>query len=164
MDRLRELFEELGFSGVATFIASGNVIFGAQSDDAPVLEREIERHLQKHLGYEVPTFIRSPSELAAIAASEPVAPWGEMDGDASVYVMFLRTPADEGLQARFSDLCSATDHFQFSEREVYWLMPGKLSESPLFGSGVTKATGGVPHTARNMTSVRRLVAKHRGGD
>ncbi len=159
MDRLRELFGELGFSDVATFIASGNVIFSAPSTDADALERDIEAHLHQQLGYEVATFVRSPSELAAVAEREPVAPWGRGDED-SLYVMFLHAPPDAQMRDRFSDLSSATDDFQFYGREVYWLIRGKLSESPLFGPGVSKATGKVPNTTRNMTSVRRLVAKH----
>ncbi len=44
--------------------------------------------------------------------------------------------------------------------EAYWLIRGKLSESPLFGMDLTKVTGGAPTTMRNMTTVRRLVAKY----
>ena len=160
MDRLRELFGELGFSDVATFIASGNVIFSDESRDASTLEREIEAHLQRHLGYEVATFIRSPSELTAVAEREPVAPWGAGGTDDSLYVVFLDAPADAELRARFGDLCGATDDFQFAGREIYWLIRGKLSESPLFGPSVSKAMGKIRHTTRNMTSVRKLVAAH----
>ena len=47
----------------------------------------------------------------------------------------------------------------FEGREIYWSIAGKLSESPLFGPGITKAIGHAPSTTRNMTSVRKLVAK-----
>ena len=50
MDVLRTLFEELKFSGVETFIASGNVIFTAKSNDPQKLEQQIEAHLKKSLG------------------------------------------------------------------------------------------------------------------
>ena len=159
MDRLRELFGEMGFSDVETFIASGNVIFTA-SGDPDALEREIERHLEQELGYEVPTFIRSPSDLAVIAAFEPVAPWGEPGPDDSLYVLFLPAPPEADLGRRFKDLQTPTDDFQVRGREVYWLIRGKLSDSPLFGPGLAKATGKTPTTTRNMTSIRKLVAKH----
>jgi uncharacterized protein (DUF1697 family) len=38
MDRLRELFAELGFRNVATLIASGNVTFDASTAEAAKLE------------------------------------------------------------------------------------------------------------------------------
>ena len=66
MDALRRLFEELGFTNVETFIASGNVVFESKSRSAASLEKAIEAHLQKSLGYEVKTFIRSESEVAEI--------------------------------------------------------------------------------------------------
>ncbi|NNK48375.1 MAG: DUF1697 domain-containing protein, partial [Gemmatimonadetes bacterium] len=37
MNRLGELFEELGLSNVSTFIASGNVIFWTDSEDVEAL-------------------------------------------------------------------------------------------------------------------------------
>ena len=67
MERLRQLFEELGFAKVETFIASGNVIFESRSQSAPALQKKIESYLHKFLGYEVATFLRTDAELAKIA-------------------------------------------------------------------------------------------------
>ena len=41
MDRLRQLFEEMKFTGVATFIASGNVIFSSPARDGRKLAAQI---------------------------------------------------------------------------------------------------------------------------
>ncbi|MCY7378038.1 MAG: DUF1697 domain-containing protein, partial [Gemmatimonadaceae bacterium] len=57
-------FGALGFEDARTFIASGNVLFAARSDDAVALEHRIERHLEQALGYPVATFLRSPAQLA----------------------------------------------------------------------------------------------------
>ena len=59
MDHLRTLFAQMGFADVATFIASGNVIFDSPETDTVVLERTIEDGLQDMLGYRVDTFIRT---------------------------------------------------------------------------------------------------------
>jgi len=56
MDRLREVFEAAGFDDVATYIASGNVIFAAAEPDPYRLEREIERLLAEAFGFHVDTF------------------------------------------------------------------------------------------------------------
>ena len=68
MDRLREIFESLGFANVETFIASGNVVFETTALDTAALETRIAAALQAALGYEVATFIRTEAELARIAA------------------------------------------------------------------------------------------------
>ncbi len=159
MDRLREMFEELGFDQVATFIASGNVIFSTGSDDADALQTRIEKHLASRLGYDVPTFIRAPAELEALT-NHPLAQAAEGETpDTSLYVIFLREPASTELFAAFGSLTSEMDHFEVSGREVYWHIQGKLSESPLFARGLEKAIGNMLTTTRNMTTLRRLVAK-----
>ena len=161
MDRLRELVESLGFEQVETFIASGNVIFSSASRDVHAMEDRIARQLQEALGYEVPTLIRSRSELESIATFEPSEP---APSDQSVYVIFLREAADAELRRRLDDLGSDTDRFEFASREAYWLIRGKLSESPLFSMGLAKMTGGASTTMRNMTTVRKLVAKYPTSD
>ena len=50
MDQLRALFEAMKFKHVETFIASGNVVFDARTDDASALEQANETHLQRPLG------------------------------------------------------------------------------------------------------------------
>ena len=159
MDRLRQLFEELGFAEVSTFIASGNVIFSAGDTDTCELVDSIEGHLEGRLGYDVATFLRSPAELEAITAFEPEEVGANPASGQSLYVILLREPASDDLRATLGGLGSETDEFRFSQREIYWLIQGKLSESPLFGKGLDKALRGVPTTSRNMSTMRRLVTK-----
>src|SRR4051794_27306542 len=90
MDQLRTLFEQLQFSKVETFIASGNVIFDSPATDVQQIEQQIERHLQAALGYAVATFIRSAAELAAAAAYQPFTPAELAAESSSLYVAFLR--------------------------------------------------------------------------
>src|SRR5687768_18455045 len=90
MSDLRALFESLGFSSVETFIASGNVIFESPEENREVLEGRIAKHLQKSLGYEVATFIRSPAEITQIASYRPF-PASELATEgASLYIAFLQ--------------------------------------------------------------------------
>ena len=46
MNVLRQAFESLGFSGVATFLGSGNVVFETRATDVGTLEKKIERRLE----------------------------------------------------------------------------------------------------------------------
>ena len=71
-EELRRHFEEIGFEEVATFRASGNVIFSTPGSEAEAeLAQRVEAELGERLGYEVPVFLRSIEEVAAIAAREP---------------------------------------------------------------------------------------------
>lgn len=160
MDHLRSLFEEMGYTDVASFIASGNIIFSSASDDVTEHRTNIESHLESSLGYEVATFLRTPEELQSVAAFEAE---GHDGPDDSVYVVFTGEAVAPEVRDALAALESDMDSFEFRGREIYWLIRGKLSESPLFGGDVTKALKDVPNTTRNMTSVRKLVAKHGPG-
>lgn len=159
MEQLRALFAELGFANVATFIASGNVIFDAPAAHAPALEQQIENHVQQALGYEVATFLRSCAELAAIAACQPFpnnAPAADFHG---LYVAFLRTPPGEEAQQRLMKFRTPTDDFHVHGREMYWLCRTRISDSAFSGALLEK-TLGMPATMRNITTVRKLAAKY----
>ena len=156
MDRLRALFGEMGMSDISTFIASGNVIFRTDSHDVDAVTGQIERHLSQGLGYDVPTFLRSPMQLDEIASFVALDPGEGEVSERSVYVILLRTPASDELRLRFAGLCTEMDEFLVSETEVYWQIQGKLSDSPLFEAGLKAALQGLQTTTRNLNTLRRL--------
>jgi uncharacterized protein (DUF1697 family) len=159
MEHLRKLFEAQGFANVATFIASGNVIFETQAKNTQTLEQQIEAHLQQSLGYEVSTLIRSTSELAAVARYQPF-PAAEPDAEnSSLYIMFLRGPLSSEAQHKLMTLRTAIDDFHVHEREVYWLCRKKFSDS-LVNTALLAKTINMPSTTRNVTTVRKLAAKY----
>ena len=154
MDHLRSLFEELGFSAVSTFIASGNVLFEAAAGDAAAaLEARIEAHLETALGYAVATFLRTPQEMAAAAGLDPFPGAG---AERTLMVSFHKHPPDDALRARLDALRTPADDFRVEQREVYWLTGARMSDSPV-GPQVAKALAG--GTMRNATTVRKLAEK-----
>ncbi|MGW8281966.1 MAG: DUF1697 domain-containing protein [Gemmatimonadota bacterium] len=163
MDRLRELFEQLGLTDVSTIIASGNVIFAAEAHDPVALTAEIERHLARELGYDVPTFLRSPAELSQIVASGAAAADGVADDgtgpEKSVYVVFLREPASRSQRTNFEELNTDMDEFIVAGTEIYWIINGKLSDSPLFDRGLDGALEGASATMRNLNTLRRIAGR-----
>lgn len=157
MHRLRRLFEGLGLSRVETFIASGNVVFESRARDAGSLERTIEAHLRGELGYEVKTFLRTPAELAAVAGHDAF-PAISMDG-AALYIAFLgHVPAPDARRALLA-FSSDVQSFAVRQREVYWLVRQKISESVFSGARLEK-TLGQPATVRNVTTIRKLALKY----
>lgn len=72
-DKLRGVFERLGFTDVASVLASGNIVFSAPEQDAPALEQRIQSALVADLGIPGGTIIRALPELAALRADDPFA-------------------------------------------------------------------------------------------
>lgn len=158
METLRGLFEELGFTGVATFIASGNVIFETGARPEEILRKKIETHLRASLGYEVAVFLRTEGELAAVATHTPFSPT-ELESASALNVGFLQAPLDAEAQARLMKLKTPLDEFHIHARELHWLSRVKQSESKLTNAKIEKAIG-APITFRGMNTVRKLAAKY----
>ncbi|MEW6125824.1 MAG: DUF1697 domain-containing protein [Acidobacteriota bacterium] len=158
MDALRLLFEEMEFSNVETFIASGNVIFDSPGKHPQPLEQKIEKHLKEKLGYAVATFIRSTVELATIAQYQPFSD-AELSGEGhGIYIAFLPDEPTGEAQQKMLSMQTTVDAFHFHQREMYWLCRTRFSES-LFKGNMEKILG-MSATMRNSTTVKKLVAKY----
>ena len=156
MDRLRALFEELGFRNVETFIASGNVLFDAPARPVAGIERKIEAHLLEALGYEVETFVRPLSALAGVLASHPFVTATE-DGH-QLYIGFVHGPISDENSKRLAAINTTIDFFHTGECEIYWLCHRNMSETLVTMKSLEKAIG-MPATFRNVNTVRRLSAR-----
>ena len=157
MDKLREIFAGLGFDNVETFIASGNVIFDSKSKDGGALEKRIAAELERALGFEVATFVRTTKELAAI--SEYGAFPKALLGLAAAYnVAFL---AGEPAGDRVAALRALEDElhsFHVRGREMYWLSKVKQSEAKFKTNDFERALG-MKMTLRGINTVRRMTER-----
>lgn len=70
-EKLRGVFEGLGFEAVGSVLSSGNVVFGSAESDAAALESRIQKALNTELGIGGGTIIRSREELRALFDSDP---------------------------------------------------------------------------------------------
>jgi uncharacterized protein (DUF1697 family) len=158
MDHLRVHFESLGFSRVETFIASGNVIFEASSEAAANLSGKIESCLGKKLGYEVPTFVRTDSEVAALAQYRPFRD-ADLKTAGAFCVGFLAEPLGREANRTLMEFKTAIDDFHTQGREVYWLCKKKQSDSTFSNVSFEKRLG-IRATFRGMNTIVRLAAKY----
>ncbi len=70
-ERLKAIFESLGFKNVHPVIASGNIVFDSPSKNMPALEAKIENALPAQLGFTSTTIVRSREELEALVRKDP---------------------------------------------------------------------------------------------
>lgn len=161
MDRLKTIFQEIGFSEVETFIASGNVIFSHSASTTPraELESQIETQLEQALGFSVPTFLRTPAELRAVIEGQPYTSAELEQPGHMLYIDFMRSEPSPDAIERLLQLRSEQDNLQVIGREVYWLASRSMHESKLSHDRIERALG-LQGTMRNLNSVTRLVKKH----
>jgi uncharacterized protein (DUF1697 family) len=153
MDRLRTLFEGMGFERVATFIASGNVIFQSSSTSAAALEKKISSALEKALGYPVATFVRSADEVARIAEHNA---FGEAEvEEGSVFVCLLPDTVAARERKLIAAMETPVDALHVNQREIYWYARKNFSGSQFSPARLEKALGR-SSTFRNVTTIRRI--------
>lgn len=158
-EELRRHFEEIGFDEVATFRASGNVIFFSSGREAESkLARRVEAELDERLGYDVPVFLRSIEEVAAIAAREPFDPRRVARSQGKLQVSLLMEKPTAAARRKVLALASDEDLLALEGRELYWLPSGGLLESGLDLKEIETFVG--VDTRRTMGTIEQIAAKY----
>jgi uncharacterized protein (DUF1697 family) len=158
---LQAHFEALGFAEVATFRASGNVVFAGDDRPPPAVRASIEAGLKERLGYAVPSFIRSAEQIRAIAARRPFAPELIDSSAGKLQVGFLLEPAAADACKRIEALAGEQDSIAFDGCEVYWLPRAGVLGSQLDMQAIARELGVM--TMRTKGTVEQIVVKHFAG-
>lgn len=154
MADLRDTASALGWSDVATYIQSGNLIFDSDDDDVARHASRLAAALKSDRGLSVPVLVRPAGHVRAAAERHPKAESG-IDPK-FLHVVFLSeapgAAAFDGVDAeRF-----APDGWALDGSEIYTYYPQGSARSKLTIDVFEKAAG-VTGTARNLSSLRRLV-------
>ncbi|HLD93438.1 MAG TPA: DUF1697 domain-containing protein [Anaerolineales bacterium] len=70
-EKLRRVFENLGFRNVRTVISSGNVLFESHMKSRKALESKIEKAIDEQLGFKSSTIIRSQGQFNRLIEKDP---------------------------------------------------------------------------------------------
>lgn len=154
--QLKSLFEEVGAEDVATFRTSGNVVFEAPRDIA----RALETHLEKALGHEMVIFMRTASDLEAIAAHEPFPPKAVDGSKGKLQVSLLEKKPTAATQKKVLALATDQDPLAFGKRELYWLPSGGMLDSSLDNDAIDSLLG--RSTRRTKGTIDQIAAKYFG--
>ena len=159
-DELCACFERMGFAGATAFMASGNVIFSADTADESALRETIERGLRTELDYEVPSFLRAVDEIERIADH---APFTERELGATqgrVQVGLLHAAPSAAARAAVLAHATADDRLAIDGRDLYWLPRAGISTSDLDLTAIGDDLGGI--AVRTHRTIQRLRARVAG--
>lgn len=160
---LAATFAELGFTGVRTVLASGNVVFdapdGAASAGLAGLKGRIELALEQSFGYDAWIVLVPQERISRIATAYPFA---RADDTAHPYVVFSsdRAIASELLSAALlsaaQDLTQEVESIAAGDGVLYWRVPrGSTLDSP-FAKLLAKPRYKPHITTRNLRTVEKL--------
>lgn len=157
-EELRAHFEAIGLEEVSTFRASGNVIFATPKREAEgKLASRVEAALDERLGYDVPVFLRSAEEIAAVAGQQPFAAAKVKMSKGKLQVSLLKKKPSAAAKKKALALGSDADLLAIEGRELYWLPSGGLLESDLDLKAIEKLLGA--DTRRTMGTVEEIARR-----
>ncbi len=154
MDALRELYGELKFTSIETYIQSGNVVFQSKSSDGQEIARLISKKLQLKFSATIPVLVLEPNELKIIAKHNPFI---KRKADTRfLHVTFLsEVPGKEYLGA-IQESLYGPDEFYVSGKAVYLFCPAGYGKTKLNNTFFEKKLK-VTATTRNWNTVMELL-------
>lgn len=144
MAELRAMCAELGFSGVKTYIASGNLLFTSKASRTAV-KASLEKRLADYAGKPVGVVVRTPGELESVLDNNPFA---NRDPKFSVAIFLDKKPPGDALENATGQL---DEEMSIGEKEIY----------VYYGSGMGRSKLRIPAakhgTTRNMNTIAKMV-------
>ena len=155
MATLRTELAAAGFTDVATYIQSGNIVVRSEGGSFAVAAR-VEALIERVFGFAPRTLARSRSDFEAAANACPYLEEAA-DEPRFVHAFFLdAAPADEAVAKlrEYGEASDPTTRWQLGEGTVYLHTPHGLSKSKV--AERLERTLGVPMTARNWRTIEKL--------
>jgi uncharacterized protein (DUF1697 family) len=168
MPELRQLFEELGYGNVNSYINSGNVAFdatgikprvsGPQGRKGPArnesfLVNEIEQAIERHFKLPIQVMVREQTAVGHILGNNPYE--GEFESHREMHVLFMKGEMPEEKQAQLLEKQTENERFAVRGREIYCHLRLGVADS-LLGKGFIEKKLKVPITARNWRTIQKL--------
>lgn len=155
MSLLKQLFSDLGFSQVKTFINSGNVIFSTPSEDTSNLTTKIELSIKQAVGFEVPVALRDLSAMQNTVVALPKE-WTN-NSAMKCDVLFLWDDVNTPGIVDELPIRPGIDNALYTSGAIVW----SVDRSNATRSGMQKIIGTPLYkkiTIRNCNTVRKLLA------
>ena len=150
MAALRDLLEGAGYGSVRTYIASGNVLLTAPTDDRAHLARELSRLVEDAFGVVTTAVLRTPGELVTVLSSHPFG-----DDTSRTHVSFLAgTPGPDAL-ARLAAADHGADRVHVAGADAFVHYPHGVQGARLTAAKLERLLG-LQGTARNWRTVAAL--------
>jgi uncharacterized protein (DUF1697 family) len=152
MADLRTFAADLGASEVTTYIASGNLVADVPGDPES-FDRALEKAIESQFGYFREAISRTRDELVAALEAHPF----EVLEPRFSYISFMASAPTPQAIATAADVPTGEDRWQVVGRELHLRYARGAGRAELKDAQLLRALGGIPATARNLNTVRKLI-------
>ncbi len=149
---LRALYEDMGYSDAATYIATGNVIFDAPS---PPPLANLELSFAERFGFSSEVFLRSSDEICSIVEA---VPW--RGDDIVVEVSFLEREPEIAQASALEATAVAPEELVVAGREVFFLRGRGRGVPTIHKESTSMNLLDMKMTRRGMATVNQIFARY----
>lgn len=152
---LRDLLEGLGYGGIKTLLATGNVVFDSPLDDPRAVEAQVEPAFAQAFGKHIDFIVRSAGDWERLTAANPFPDQARSDAS-HVIVRVMRHPiAPEGARL-LQDRAGPAEIVKVVDGDPWFYFGAGVAGSKL--TGVMKPERIGVGTARNFNTVEKIAA------
>jgi uncharacterized protein (DUF1697 family) len=151
MKVFREQLTKLGCTDVATYIQSGNAIFGHSASSAKLSEL-ISATIESDFGFRPSVMVLTKGEFNSVAAVNPFS--AELSEPKFLNIWFVQESVAKANTVRMNEIASGDETFLLTDSAAYLYAPSGIGRSRL-AAGMEKCLG-VQATARNGRTVGKI--------
>lgn len=155
MPQLKELFQELGFFEVVTYINSGNVVFSSENQDVNELIKICEAAIVEKFALNIPVAIIPAKELAEAMKHAPE--WWDQDKDSIHYTIFvLPSVSVAEVYEAVGEIKPEYEQVTHHGRVIFWSAPTKTFSKARWSKIASSAVNNHV-TIRNANTANKLL-------
>jgi len=130
MEALRQMYTELGYTGVQSYIQSGNVVFDTTENDTLTLKEILSKKIQEKFGFKVGVLVVTAVELKNVMNNNPYHT-DSLKDPSKIFLTFLSKIPEKSLLAAIQPELYAPDEFFLFEKVIYNYCPHGYSNTKL---------------------------------
>ncbi len=153
MEDLKNMYKNLSFENIYSYIQSGNVIFSSANTSEKELEIIISEKILATFGYDVPTIVLKKSTLENIIKNNPFADSKE---ESLLHVTFLAEKSASFNKDLFLDKITGQEEIAFTDHAIYLYCPNSYSSTKISNDFIEKQLN-VKATTRNWKTTKELL-------
>lgn len=155
MAQLKQLFEDLDYKEVKTYLNSGNVIFSSDEDDISKITSIIEEMIKNHFHLDIPVFVISKEELEDILDHAPN--WWIENEDVYNNLIFIMPPATfQDVYEKIKEPKEGLEKIENYKDTIFWSFSRKDYQKTNWWSKTASVNISNKLTIRTANTVRKI--------
>jgi uncharacterized protein (DUF1697 family) len=155
MTELKQLFIELGFVNVTTYIQSGNVVFQTNLEELDKIEQQILNGIHQTFGHKIQVLVLNKKSLETIFNSNLFLQKSGIDISKLHVTLLSNEPVYEGIK-QINEMTTNQDEFDIVDKCIYLYCPNGYGNTKLNNNLFEKKLK-VSATTRNWNTISKLV-------